>query len=256
MATPTATPVPKFADLVASVRSGVIRIESDTCDGRGVGTGVLISRHLVLTVEHVVDGATLVRLKQGKHVTATGTVIGQDTARDVALVRSSTPLAGHLFKLAAGTARLGDAVAALGFPLGLPLTVTRGSVSGTGRSIPIDGLRRRGLLQTDAAVNPGNSGGPLLRTDSGDVVGLVDLGSETANGLAFAVSASIAGSLANAWKQSPQPAAFASCSTQDPTLLSPDGGSADQTAAAGTDPNTTSYGGRAFSTDYPSAWLV
>jgi len=97
---------------------------------------------------------------------------------------------------------LGDDVAAIGFPLALPLTVTRGSVSGMDRTIPIDGLRRRTLIQTDAAVNPGNSGGPLI-TDNGAVVGLVDLGTTQANGLAFAVSSQVARPLVQAWQAAP-----------------------------------------------------
>ena len=71
------------------------------------------------------------------------------------------------------------------------MTVTRGTVSGLGGTIPINRINRRGLVQTDAAVNPGNSGGPLL-TDSGQGVGLVDLGTTQANELAFAVNAQVA----------------------------------------------------------------
>jgi len=107
-------------------------------------------------------------------------------------------------------------VAALGFPLGLPLTVTRGSVSGLDRSIPIVGLVRRRLVQTDAAVNPGNSGGPLLSSDTGVVVGLVDLGTSQANGLAFAVSAQVAGPLLQAWATAPQVVPAASCANSNP----------------------------------------
>jgi hypothetical protein len=251
----TASPTPSFSDLVASVRGGVIRIESDLCDGQGVGTGFLLSPRLILTVQHVVDGATAVHLKQSTHSAVAGTVIGEDRERDIALIRSAKPLKGHVFALASSRARLGDGVAALGFPLGLPLTVTRGSISGTGRTIPIDGMKRRGLIQTDAAVNPGNSGGPLLRADTGEVVGLVDLGSETANGLAFAVSAQIAGALAEAWKQAPQPAAVASCGVGDPALLA-DGGSADPASAPAETPAMATYDGHAFSIDYPDTWSV
>ena len=92
----------------------------------------------------------------------------------------------------------------MGFPLGLPLSVSRGSVSGSGRNIPIDGETRRNLVQTDAAVNPGNSGGPLF-SSTGEVVGLVDLGTSQAQGLAFAVSSRVAAPLLDAWRSSPQP---------------------------------------------------
>ena len=100
---------------------------------------------------------------------------------------------------------------ALGFPLGLRLTSTQGAVSGVGRTVPIDGVRRRDMVQTDAAVNPGNSGGPLIDVDSGDVLGLVDLGSQEANGIAFAVSTQIARPLLQAWQQAPQRVPIAAC---------------------------------------------
>jgi S1-C subfamily serine protease len=175
---------------------------------------------LVATVEHVVAGATTIRLvRQGKTL-GTGTVIGDDPVRDVALVRSSKRLSGHVFQFASRAPALGASVAALGFPLGLPLSVSQGSVSGTGRTIPIDGVNRRQLVQTDAAVNPGNSGGPLLSLDSGRVVGLVDLGTIQANGIAFAVSAQVAKPLFQAWETAPQSAPPGSCGSVGSTATS------------------------------------
>ena len=223
--TPPATiaAVPSFASVVARVRSGIVRIETDDCTGGAIGTGFLLSPRLVATVDHVVDGATLIRLKSAGRLAARGTVIGADPARDLALIRASAPIRGYHFRLATGAPQLGEDVSALGFPLGLPLTVTRGSVSGNGRTIPIDGLRRRDLVQTDAAVNPGNSGGPLI-ADDGTVVGLIDLGTTQANGLAFAVSSEVAEPLLRAWQTAPQPIAAASCSstqTQTPLAAPP-----------------------------------
>jgi serine protease Do len=204
--------------VVARVRSGIVRIETDDCTGGAIGTGFLLSPRLVATVDHVVDGATLIRLKLAGKLAAHGTVIGADPARDLALIRADAPIKGYRFRLAARAPQLGEDVSALGFPLGLPLTVTRGSVSGNGRTIPIDGLRRRDLVQTDAAVNPGNSGGPLI-ADDGTVVGLIDLGTTQANGLAFAVSSQVAEPLLRAWQTAPQPVAAASCPTQTQTQL-------------------------------------
>src|SRR5579885_635393 len=89
--------VRSFPTFVGSVRSGVIRIQTTTCDSQEVGTGFLLSPRLVATVEHVVDGATRVVLKQDGAVVATGTVIGADQARDVALVRTSKPIRGYVF---------------------------------------------------------------------------------------------------------------------------------------------------------------
>jgi S1-C subfamily serine protease len=197
--------------LVAKVRSGIIRIQTATCDGTAIGTGFVIGPRLVATVEHVIDGATGVSLIRDGRVVGHATVIGEDPARDVALLQSSKPISGYQFQLADRAPQLAEDVIALGFPFGLPLTVTKGSVSGLDRSIPIASVRRRQLVQTDAALNPGNSGGPLLATDTGQVVGLVDLGTDQANGISFAVSSGVAGPLLKAWQVAPQPLAHASC---------------------------------------------
>lgn len=251
---PTATTPPKkaaprtFAQVVAHVDTGVIRIQTTTCTGGAIGTGILISPTLIATVEHVVDGAQTITLKRNGKIVGHGTVIGSDSARDVALVRSSRPISGYRFKLAARAPLLGEDVAAIGFPFGLPLTVTRGSVSGLGRTIPINGINRTRLVQTDAAVNPGNSGGPLM-TDSGVVVGLVDLGTSQANGLAFAVSALTAGPLLRAWRSAPQPVSATSC-----------GAGSQQAAPAPAQTNAqaswTTYTGTYFDIDYPNTWSI
>ena len=214
--------------MIARVRSGIVKIDALSCDGEGIGTGFLIGPRLVATVDHVVDGATKVSLIRNGQRIATGRVIGSDPSRDLALVQTSAPVRGFEFKFAKRSPRLGERVIALGFPLNLPLTVTQGSVSGLGRTIPIDGVQRRQLVQTDAAVNHGNSGGPLLSTETGEVIGLVDLGSTSLNGTAFAVSASVAGGLDEAWKAAPQPLAPVAC------LASPVG-----SGSSGSTPTTT-----------------
>lgn len=199
-----------FTALIAHVRTGIVRIETTTCGGGEIGTGFLIGPRLIATVEHVVDGASSIALKQNGKVVAEGAVIGTDSARDVALIRSDKPIQGYDFKFFSRTPALGSDVTAIGFPLGLPLTVTRGTISGLDRTIPIDGIKRTDLVQTDAPVNPGNSGGPLI-TDTGYVIGLVDLGTTQANGLAFAVNAQVADPLLASWKAAPQPLAYTDC---------------------------------------------
>ena len=200
-----------FSDEIAQVKSGVIRIEAQTCSGKAVGTGILLRPNLVATVEHVVDGALQITLKRDGKTLTSAHVVGADRDRDLALLQTKTPISGYAFGFSASAPKLGEDVGALGFPLGLPLTVTRGSVSGFDRVIPIDGVKRRHLVQTDAAVNPGNSGGPLLSIESGKVVGLVDLGTNAANGIAFAVSADVAAPLLKAWAAAPQPLAQTVC---------------------------------------------
>jgi S1-C subfamily serine protease len=246
-------PVDLLPALVAKTRSGVVRIEANTCGSGSIGTGFLVGRRLVATVDHVVQGATSITLKQGGRAVATGTVIGEDPTRDIALVRSSNPLRGTVLPLATRAPQLGETVAAMGFPLGLPLTVTKGSVSGLQRTIPIDGVNRRGMVQTDAAVNPGNSGGPLLSVDTGDVVGLVDLGTNQANGIAFAVSAQVAQPLLQAWQTAPQPVSTTACAGSSQSASPQASAPPTQTPAP---TSTTAYTGTAFSIDYPADWQV
>ena len=198
--------------MVKQVRSGVVRVLTTTCDANVSGTGIIVAAHLVVTVEHVVDGASSIKLQRDGHTLATAAqVIGVDTDRDLALLRVKQPLSGYVLHFAARAPLLGEEVAALGYPLGLPLSVTRGTVSGLGRTIPIANLQRRSLIQTDAAVNHGNSGGPLISIRSGEVVGLIDLGSTQLNGIAFAVSGVVASALVRAWETSPQPHPLAQC---------------------------------------------
>jgi S1-C subfamily serine protease len=199
-----------FADLVDLVRSGVVRINVDGCDGGGTGTGFLIGPMLVATVAHVVDGASSITLTRNGDYLTSATVVGSDSARDLALLRTAEPISGYRFTLASRPPRIGEQVAALGFPLGLPLTFTRGSISGLDRTEDIEGTTRHSLVQTDTALNPGNSGGPLM-TQNGVVVGLVDAGFTEASGVSFAVSTAIASPLLTAWKTSPQPQPLAYC---------------------------------------------
>jgi S1-C subfamily serine protease len=137
-----------LADLVAKVRSGVVRIENGTCAEQAIGTGFLLSPRLVATVEHVADGATSIELKRSGEFIGSATVIGADAPRDLALVRTNTPIHGYAFHINGRAPRLGEEVVALGFPLGLPLSATRGVVSGSDRTVPIEGMKRRGLVQT------------------------------------------------------------------------------------------------------------
>jgi S1-C subfamily serine protease len=184
----TAQP-PSLPDLLARVDSGIVRMQVSGCTESGIGTGFLLGPRLIATVDHVVDGMTSIRLLKNGRSVGLGTVIGEDPARDIALVRSDHAIKGFHFTLAGRLPRLGEDVVAIGFPLGLPLTPTRGVVTGLHRAVPFAGILRRRLLQTDAAVNPGNSGGPLLSLETGEVVGLVDLLETDANGVAYAVSA-------------------------------------------------------------------
>jgi S1-C subfamily serine protease len=139
-----------------------------------LGTGVLISMDgLILTALHVVDRAGRIEVHYADGSKALAQLQRRQPASDIAvLVPQSLPRLVVPAVLGGGAA-VGDAVFAVGNPLGLQASLTAGVVSALGRSIRVDaGRTLAGLIQFDAAVNPGNSGGPLLNRD-GQVVGVV-----------------------------------------------------------------------------------
>ena len=151
-----------------------------------VGSGVVIERDgQVLTNAHVVDGATSLSVTLDSGSRASARLVGMDTVTDLALLRieSSAPLPAA--RLGDSSAlRVGDEVVAIGNPIGLEQTMTRGIVSGLNRLLP--GLAEQPMIQTDAPINPGNSGGPLVDR-CGAVVGINTFISEEANSIGFAL---------------------------------------------------------------------
>lgn len=156
---------------------------------RGSGSGFIInSSGQILTNSHVVDGAdtVTVTLKDGR--TFNGKVLGEDPVTDVAVIKIA---ANNLPTLSVGNSdalQPGEAVIAIGNPLGLNNTVTSGIISATGRSSSDIGAsdKRVDYIQTDAAINPGNSGGPLLNV-RGQVIGMNTAIIRGAQGLGFAI---------------------------------------------------------------------
>jgi S1-C subfamily serine protease len=156
---------------------------------RGSGSGFIISSSgQILTNSHVVDGAddVTVTLKDGR--TFDGKVLGEDPVTDVAVIKID---ANNLPTLSLGNSESlqpGEAVIAIGNPLGLNNTVTSGIISATGRSSSDIGAsdKRVDYIQTDAAINPGNSGGPLLNA-RGQVIGMNTAILRGAQGLGFAI---------------------------------------------------------------------
>ncbi|MEA5602160.1 HhoA/HhoB/HtrA family serine endopeptidase [Nostoc sp. UHCC 0252] len=156
---------------------------------QGSGSGFIInSSGQILTNAHVVDGAdrVTVTLKDGRAFD--GKVLGEDGVTDVAVIQIN---ANNLPTLAVGNSdslQPGEAVVAIGNPLGLNNTVTSGIISATGRSGSDIGAsdKRVDYIQTDAAINPGNSGGPLLNT-RGQVIAMNTAIIRGAQGLGFAI---------------------------------------------------------------------
>ncbi len=150
---------------------------------RAVGSGVILdSSGLLLTNAHVVFGrqAVLVTLSNG--TTLPADVIGADPIFDVAVLRIPPPSTESLPVAAPGSSaslHVGEEVLAIGSPVGLDQTLTRGVVSATNRILPERPFSfLRPLIQTDAAINPGTSGGPLVNR-CGEVVGIITTSSPT-----------------------------------------------------------------------------
>jgi S1-C subfamily serine protease len=248
-----------LAGLYQSVNSGVVRIETTTCNGGGIGTGFLVAPSLIATVAHVVDGAAAMSLTLGDNGSGgrtSGVVVGIDPQVDVALIRTNRPLTGHVFPIATQEPKVGQEIGAIGFPEGEPMTLTRGIVSGLDRTVPIDGMDRTGMIQTDAAINPGNSGGPMLTVD-GRVYGLIDAKRTDASGIAYAVSPTIAAARLGVWKTSTRSVVSAGCANP----IAPPAASAGPLTPPGGDARSAAVGAvfqdyfDAINTaDYSRAW--
>ena len=179
-----------FAAVYARVRSGVGLILATNCQGLYTGSGFLLDTKTMATAAHVIYGATAVAVEFGGQ-RQPATVVGVNPAIDVAVLSLTYEVEGHVFKLAHEDPQPGTRVAAIGFPLDEPKSLTEGTVSGLGRDIATESGEFHGLMQTDTAINPGNSGGPLLNS-SGRVVGLADAIRTDAQGIGFAVPPSLA----------------------------------------------------------------
>ena len=151
-----------------------------------VGSGVIIERDgQVLTNAHVIDGAASLSVTLDSGARTPARVLGLDTVTDLALLRIETSAPLPVARLGDSSAlRVGDEVVAIGNPMGLEQTMTRGIVSGLNRILP--GLAEQPMIQTDAPINPGNSGGPLVDR-CGAVVGINTFISEEANSIGFAL---------------------------------------------------------------------
>jgi S1-C subfamily serine protease len=177
------TPGPPTSQLVYdAVRPSIVLIETEgkSTDGKaasGEGTGVVVNAQgEVLTALHVVADATTIRLTFADGSNSTGTISSRDPATDIAVVTPATlpALLVHATLGNPGSMKIGSEAYIVGNPFGLVGSLSSGVVSGLGRSFqdPETNAVHQGLIQVDAAVNPGNSGGPLLDR-GGRVVGIV-----------------------------------------------------------------------------------
>jgi len=187
--------------------AGVVAIKAEGSQGTDTGTGIVLNQEgLILTNDHVISGASAITVSPGRSesVSRTATLVGEAANSDLALIRIDASGLGlkPLKLVSSSSLRVGDPVYAIGNPYGLDASFIRGIVSALGREISApDGAKITGAIQTDAALNPGNSGGPLLNGE-GEVVGVnSQIASEAARsegsqpgstGVGFAISSATA----------------------------------------------------------------
>lgn len=157
--------------LIATAEPAVVAITTDD----GAGTGFVISPDgIIVTNNHVVEGATKISVAFSSGTTKPAELVGRDPSADLAVVKVAGTNLPALTLGNSDAVKVGDEVVAIGNALALEggLTVTRGIISGTDRNVDTqEGGTLVGMLQTDAAINFGNSGGPLLDAH-GRVIGI------------------------------------------------------------------------------------
>ena len=154
------------------------RVPGDPATGEesngGLGAGVIINADgLILTANHVVSGAKVITVTFADGTSGTASILSAESERDIAVLRPDRKPEIVVPAVMGGGVDVGDEAYVIGHPLGLGDSMSAGVISGLGRSVPTeDGTVLKDLIQFDAAVNPGNSGGPLLNRN-GQVVGIV-----------------------------------------------------------------------------------
>ncbi|MFY9345899.1 MAG: trypsin-like peptidase domain-containing protein [Planctomycetota bacterium] len=183
----------EIAAIVQRVRPAVLHLRTLGRTSSGTGSAFLCGPDgLALTNCHVVHGATAVEATFHDGRTAVVDVLGTDATTDLALLRVPAADVPPLPLADSEALRVGDFVLAVGCPHGLSHSVSAGILSGLGRALPGPGGRTiEDVIQTDAPLNPGNSGGPLLDTQ-GRVVGIATAIVPLAQGLCFAIPSATA----------------------------------------------------------------
>jgi S1-C subfamily serine protease len=192
---------PSAATVYDAVRDGLVVVEAQgngASSPESLGSGVVIdNKGEILTALHVVDGSPAIKVTFADGAVSSATITSSDPADDIAVLTPS-PLPPEIVPVTlGGSAQVGDQAFVIGNPLGLEASLSAGVISGLGRSFTLSSGRTiSGMIQFDAAVNPGSSGGPLLNTE-GQVIGIVTglanpSGTDSFAGIGFAVPISTA----------------------------------------------------------------
>jgi len=190
-----------------AVRAGLVVIVAQRGGAPGsedLGTGVIVdTQGDILTALHVVEGASGIKVTFADGTTSTASIAASDPAHDIAVLAAGRLPAVIVPAVLGPSPQVGDGTFAVGNPLGLVGSLSAGVISGLDRTFKLgNGRTLSGMIQFDAAVNPGSSGGPLLNT-KGQVIGIVTglvnpAGTDNFAGIGFAVPIATAGQAAGA----------------------------------------------------------
>jgi putative serine protease PepD len=176
---PSPSPAPSISQIFATIAPSVVFIEAvhtGSNASESTGTGVIVNGDgTILTARHVINGAQAIKVTFADGTASAVTIVATDPVNDIAALLPATLPSVVVPAVLGRSDRLnvGDEVVAIGNPLGLTYSTTAGVVSGLGRRISVaDGPTGANLIQFDAAVNPGSSGGPLIN-GRGETVGIV-----------------------------------------------------------------------------------